>query len=609
MSIFDLFRSAESQYSRAAGRRDCIPAAEAMDADLQHHDDIEHGGHYDPETMSCKLRDDMETAEKGDKLETSAKSSSAQPKVDHSRAQEIFSEYRHSLLRSDKWLMKNLGIPSSNRNKFDNVMYSLLKGKIDKKEALSRLEKLSDGIPNDAWKPGAKKGASSKSSSGGTPKQMSLAGFSLSLPSGGHGSNPIAKYFHAQGSHQYSRVKHGPTGLYETKRPGGAALAREEDVPGMSAFHKNRPQFLEHGDVPAAIDPQVLKNDFRYTANGSTYPMVGNIDGRNYIVKRGILPEGVRRNADLQDHIRKEVAADRFIRAAGLNAPVCGTFEIPHDRHNGVKIDERKLSDYFAAAKSYKDAKEALDALENDDNATLGQVKRAKKAKEDAKDACKKFEASLGKEKDAYKSELKSRVVNGQLLPADPSRNKELVKVAEYVDGGVSLARSWHQGSAAEKAKIRQQVIDSYPIISFLENVDAFKNDNVLVDSDSRLWFIDNGACFDYRAQGGKKLLDKGNRMATSRDKGAQPWYYERNDPTDFTTGYLGLLYAPDQALLQEILADVDDTELVEAGKKYDFEALAKTLPPDIAPRVASYARKLNEALRNPPKGWLSDEN
>lgn len=581
-------------------KSDVMSRTEVADESLEKHDARFHEGHFDPETESCKLRDDMGKGDSSDKIAMDV------PKVDEKRAKEIFDEYAGNRMRSDSWLKKNLGIDNSASMKADGILMGFETGKYDAKTALGKILKLSGGIPKDAWKPGEK----AKSDKASKIVQMLLGGGngSWASSSASKTGGQFSQYFHAQGTKQYTNQLHTPTGLYKTQRPGGKALAREEDIPGMSAFHKNRPAFVEKGTVPSSLTPKELKDNFRYTANGSTYPMVGNIGGRNYIVKRGILPEGVRKNADLQDHIRKEVAADKFIREAGLNAPVCTTFEIPRENSGGVKIDEKKLKDFFDIALPYKQAKAELDKLEKDDNATMGQVKKAKKAKDDAKSKYEAFKKSLGKEKDAYKAELKRRVKNDVLQPKNPDDDKELVKIAEYVDGGVSLVRSWHQGTNAEKAKIQQQVLDAYPIISFLENVDAFKNDNVLVDKDSNIWFIDNGACFDYRAQGGKKLIDGDNRMATSKNKNAKPWYYERTDPTDYNTGYLGLLYAPDQKLLQEILDGVTDEQIVAAGRKYNFSKLVQTLPPEIRkPSVVEYAKKLDETLKNPPDGWLSE--
>lgn len=500
-----------------------VVAEDAAMTDMEKHDAKYHPkGYHDGD--ACKYRDMIKKGDMADlSLDPENVDGEAIPKAasgsddDESRMAEIFREYRHNMLRSDNWLMKNLGITGSKeKNKASSVLASFQMGKLKKGEALEKLIKCSGGLPKDAWKPGKKSGA--KSSKKDDSEQLPL--FSPQVSTGG----AFSQYYHAQGKKSYSQEKHDATGLYKTMRDGGRkALAREEDVPGLSPFHKRRPSFNEVGSVPSSLTDEELSH-FRWTANGSTFPTVGSVNGRNFIVKHGLLKDGIRRNADLNDHLKHEVAADKFIRQAGLRAPVCTTFE--------------------------------------------------------------------------RQSKIKDK--NG-------NPRTDLVKIAEYVDGGVGLAHAWFQANESQKQKIRDQAVKAYPVMSFLELVDSAKNDNILVDKDWNLWFVDNGACFDYRAQGGKKLLNKdGDRMSSSKDKTAKPWYYERQDPTDEVTGYLGLAYAPDQRLLQEILSEASDRDLVEAAKQYRFADLVKTLPKEMQkPGLVDYAKKLDETVRNPPDGWI----
>lgn len=571
---------------------------DATDESLEEHDEKYHDGHYTPD-QKCEKREKMEA---GDNADASTTGGTDKPDDGgkRSRVKEIFREWRHNYAnRSNSWLARNIGITDqSGKSKVNNILGGYLSRKYGKHDTVDKLNAICKSIPKDAWKPTKKEGEPRKSTyvtvksddkmdsirklikdkakdslvefgkglvnfaqmmdqmslnvggsdangtvtdkarddmvrqacidwrNGklgsvnslvsavadiGTGKGYDRNGGSGSAKQqtfsfgGGSGSGwmsassgKYSQHFHSQGTKKYSEKLHPETGLYLTERPGGQALAREEDIPGKSPFNKRRPSFVEHGDVPDAVTEDQLKK-FKFTANGSTYPMVGNIDGRNYIVKRGKLPHGIRKNDDLTDHIDKEVAADKFIRNAGLRAPVCKTFDL----------------------------------------------------------------------------------------------KGEHMKIAEYVDGGVSLVRSWDMGTKQQREKIRQQVLDSYPVMSFLANIDVFKNDNALVDKDSNVWFIDNGACFDYRAQGGSK-----------------GWFYERKDPTDLETGYLGLLYNKDQRLLQEILSTVSDREIVEAAKKYNFTEMVETLPDDIKkPELVEYAKKLDAAVRNPPAGWPPAES
>lgn len=282
------------------------------------------------------------------------------------------------------------------------------------------------------------------------------------------------------------------TGLFAVKREMGKwALARPEYAedfgpnaavrcancaaahPGYSfrLFDPNcektvRPDFTEACAFPGQINANDLER-FVYTLNGSTWPKVGVIGGRKYIMKRGLGKH--RRHPEVApEHIRNEIVADNFHRAAGLKAPACREY-----------------------------------------------------------------------------------VVDG-----------EVVKLAEYVEGGIGLREVWCSAGAALREKIREQVLAAYPAESFLANIDVFCNDNALVAKDGTVWYVDNGATFDYRAQGGLK-----------------GWFWKRNDVKDPTTGFMALYNHPCQSLLQSILGGTAEDEFRAAAAKYRFCELAAMLP------------------------------
>ena len=95
----------------------------------------------------------------------------------------------------------------------------------------------------------------------------------------------------------------------------------------------------------------------------------------------------------------------------------------------------------------------------------------------------------------------------------------------------------WARAGVRLKNSICEQAISAYPIQSLIAGIDTFTYDNVLVDGNGALLFVDNGASFDYRACG--------------KPKG---WFWERRDPDDPVTGYLSLVRHPDQYVLKEIL-------------------------------------------------------
>ena len=120
--------------------------------------------------------------------------------------------------------------------------------------------------------------------------------------------------------------------------------------------------------------------------------------------------------------------------------------------------------------------------------------------------------------------------------------------------------------------KIREQAIAAYPVQALIAGIDTFTYDNVLVDARGELWFVDNGASFDFRACGKKK-----------------GWFWGRRDPSDADTGYLSLIRHPDQLVLQAIVGEYDPKELIAVAKRYDFAKLFEKLPPEYAVKLQDY--------------------
>lgn len=137
-----------------------------------------------------------------------------------------------------------------------------------------------------------------------------------------------------------------------------------------------------------------------------------------------------------------------------------------------------------------------------------------------------------------------------------------LVRLSRFVEDTVPLAVAWAKGDGTARYKIRNAVIEAYPLQAMIAGIDTFQNDNVLVTKDGRLWFVDNGASLGWRARGGKN------------DR-----FWERADPNDRDWGYLSLRYHPNQRLLREILDGVSDQRLWEAAAMFDVRRFLDTLP------------------------------
>jgi len=159
-------------------------------------------------------------------------------------------------------------------------------------------------------------------------------------------------------------------------------------------------------------------------------------------------------------------------------------------------------------------------------------------------------------------------------------RGDQTIRLAVYDDALMPIMQAWGMADEARREKIRRQVVAAYPVQALVAGIDTFTWDNVKVDTVGDLWFVDNGASFDYRACGKKK-----------------GWFWERQDVHDPMTGYLSLANHPDQGELREILGRVDADELWEAARDVDFVGLVRRLP--VAYRretLEAYALRLNEA-------------
>ena len=67
------------------------------------------------------------------------------------------------------------------------------------------------------------------------------------------------------------------------------------------------------------------------------------------------------------------------------------------------------------------------------------------------------------------------------------------IRLAQYLDGCVALKQA-HEYFPHWNWEVKKQVVDAYPIVALMANLDAFHNDNVLVDRKGKVWFVDNAA-------------------------------------------------------------------------------------------------------------------
>ena len=159
-------------------------------------------------------------------------------------------------------------------------------------------------------------------------------------------------------------------------------------------------------------------------------------------------------------------------------------------------------------------------------------------------------------------------------------RRRQTVRLAVYDDSLKPIMEVWDGADAALRAKIRAQAVAAYPVQALIAGIDTFTYDNVKVDPEGNLWFVDNGASFDFRACGKRK-----------------GWFWGRSSVDDPRSGYLSLAKYPDQYDLRRILGTVDDAELWSAAKDCRFTQLVSELPDaHRRPEVLAYAKALEAA-------------
>ncbi len=222
---------------------------------------------------------------------------------------------------------------------------------------------------------------------------------------------------------------------------------------------------------PQTLTAETLRS-FITTERGCTHPRVGEINGRQYIAKCGIWSA-----YSSDEHVSNELAADAFLREAGLNVPASREYRVDFGA-DGVHV----------------------------------------------------------------------------------------VRLAEFKSDAIPLGEAWDKADDSAKARIREQVLAAYPYQALIAGIDTFTYDNVRVDPEGRLWFVDNGSSFDFRACG----LRKG-------------WFWQRSRIDDPHSGYISLVRNRHQGMLRRLLGGVDVVALWKSAADADLARMAQALPRDYA--------------------------
>ena len=145
-------------------------------------------------------------------------------------------------------------------------------------------------------------------------------------------------------------------------------------------------------------------------------------------------------------------------------------------------------------------------------------------------------------------------------------REEVLVRLAEFKEDAIPLGDYCDKASAVQMDKVFRQTVAVYPLLHLLDALDSFDGggwDNILVDAQDRLWFVDNGCSFNYRARGLPKEWD----------------VFARRDPKERAHGFLSLREYPRLFLLRRILGGVPDRVLWRSALRFDVGRFADSIP------------------------------
>ena len=242
---------------------------------------------------------------------------------------------------------------------------------------------------------------------------------------------------------------------------------------------------------PEEVTWETLKN-FLPAKEGATRPMVGKIGEDRFIVKFDFNTS--------REHVENEIFADKFIRAAGFNAPLS--------------------REYF--------------------------------------------------------------------LSQSGDKPFSCIRLAQYLDDCVALKKA-HQYFPFWNWEVKRQIVDAYPMVALMANLDAFHNDNVLVDRKGKVWFVDNAASFAFRAKGLKKEKASG----FSYDWDSRTACYDKPE----NGGMMGVYEYSKQ--LQKLLGRFTRTDVLRSiWRGPDLRELVKNVPDEYQSKsLVLYADSMMEDI------------
>lgn len=156
-------------------------------------------------------------------------------------------------------------------------------------------------------------------------------------------------------------------------------------------------------------------------------------------------------------------------------------------------------------------------------------------------------------------------------------KNGQVYRLAEKIEPSTGLDQT------PITQDIQRQLREAYPLLDLMYSHDAFRNDNIRVDQNGKVWFVDNGSSFAFKGYGDKKSASnpnwKGFDFEQRNDAAGQPLQgNDGNGGQKMYPAHYGALYES-QKKIQKYLGQMTTKDLLKEASRYNMTALVAGLP------------------------------
>ena len=156
-------------------------------------------------------------------------------------------------------------------------------------------------------------------------------------------------------------------------------------------------------------------------------------------------------------------------------------------------------------------------------------------------------------------------------------KNGQVYRLAEKIEPSTGLDQT------PITQDIQRQLREAYPLLDLMYSHDVFRNDNIRVDQNGKVWFVDNGSSFAFKGYGDKKSASnpnwKGFDFEQRNDAAGQPLQgNDGNGGQKMYPAHYGALYES-QKKIQKYLGQMTTKDLLKEASRYNMTALVAGLP------------------------------